>query len=41
MSLARDRPRLFSCGAGAGAGDLRKRARALEAIGTNSRHPGD
>jgi len=35
--LARDRPRLFSCGAGRGRGDLRKRARALEAIGTNSR----
>lgn len=32
-----DRPRLFSCGAGAGRGDLRKRPRALEAIGTNSR----
>ena len=35
--LAREQPRLFSCGAGAGRGDLRKRPRALEAIGTNSR----
>ncbi len=32
-----DRPRLFSCGAGQGRGDLRKRRRALEAVGTNSR----
>ena len=29
-----DRPRLFSCGSGAGSGDLRNRARALEAVGT-------
>ncbi len=32
-----DRPRLFSCGAGGGRGDLRKRRRALEAVGTNTR----
>ena len=32
-----DRPRLFSCGAGAGSGDLRRFPRALEAIGTNRR----
>lgn len=32
-----DLPRLFSCGAGGGSGDLRKRRRALEAIGTNRR----
>ncbi len=35
--LARDRPRLFSCGAGGSRGDLRKFPRALEAVGTNSR----
>lgn len=32
-----DRPRLFSCGAGGGRGDLRRWPRALEAIGTNRR----
>ena len=32
-----DRPRLFSCGAGRGFGDLRRFPRALEAIGTNRR----
>ena len=32
-----DRPRLFSCGAGPGRGDPRKRRRALEAVGTNRR----
>jgi hypothetical protein len=32
-----DRPRLFSCGSGRGSGDLRRRPRALEAIGTRRR----
>jgi hypothetical protein len=32
-----DGARLFSCGAGRGTGDLRKRAHALEAVGTGGR----
>jgi hypothetical protein len=34
-----DRPRLFSCGSRAGRGDLRNRARALEAIGSRRAEP--
>jgi hypothetical protein len=32
-----DGARLFSCGAGKGTGDLRKRAHALEAVGTGAK----
>jgi hypothetical protein len=32
-----DGARLFSCGAGSGTGDLRKRPHALEAVGTGGR----
>jgi hypothetical protein len=32
-----DLPRLFSCGAGKGTGDLRKLPHALEAVGTGAR----
>jgi hypothetical protein len=32
-----DLPRLFSCGAGRGSGDLRSRGHALEAVGTGPR----
>ena len=34
-----DRPRLFSCGSAGGSGDLRKRPRALEAIGSRRMIP--